>query len=185
MASTKILNAKKNQVSEKVSSVKESTFFGIFSNSSITAQDENIFRREISELGGNFSVIKNTLMWRVIDELNLNDEEKSEFKASVKGPIAHVLVDEENPFPVIQKFADRLKADDSFNFKFGLLEGGLVDSGSFTKLTKINNIEDLYAQLVGCLDSPVSGLVWTLDGIVSSLVWTLDEIAKNKSNEVV
>jgi len=75
----------------------------------------------------------------------------------------------------------RLKADDSFNFKAGTLEGGVVDSNSFVNLAKINNIEDLYAQLVGCLDSPVSGLVWTLHGVLSNLVWTLDEIAKNKS----
>jgi len=181
MASTKILNQKKDKVSKKASSVKESTFFGIFANSPISVQDETLFRREIREQGGNFSVIKNTLMWRVIDELDLNDDEKKDLKETVKGPIAHVVVNEENPFPVIQTMVKRLKGDDSFNFKAGMLEGGVVDSSSFVSLAKINNIEDLYAQLVGCLDSPVSGLVWTLDGVLSNLVWTLDEIAKNKS----
>ena len=181
MASIKILNKKKDKVSKKASSVKESIFFGIFSNSPISVQDETLFRREIRESGGSFSVIKNTLMWRVIDELDLNDDEKKDLKENVQGPIVHVVVNEENPFPVIQRMVKRTGTDDSFNFKGGLLEGGIIDSGSFASLAKINNIEDLYAQLVGCLDSPVSGLVWTLDGTLSSLVWTLDEIAKNKS----
>jgi large subunit ribosomal protein L10 len=132
-------------------------------------------RARSREAGVEFVVAKNTLTRRAADEAGVGD--LSEY---LVGPTA--LAFSEDPVASAKLMAEFADQVESFVLKGGLLEGGRVlDEASVVALSKLPGREQLLAQVVGGISSPLTGLVNVLNNTVQGLVIALNQIAEQKN----
>lgn len=86
MASTKILEQKKEVVNEIVNKLKSSESVIIFQYQGLTVEELSSLRRELKNVDSEVKVYKNTLLKRAADELNLNLDD------FLEGPMQSYLV---------------------------------------------------------------------------------------------
>ena len=128
-------------------------------------------RRRSREVGVEFIVAKNTLARRAANEAGV--EGLSEY---LVGPTA--LAFSEDP-KLMAEFAGQVE---SFALKGGLLEGARVlNEADVAALSRLPGREQLLAQVVGGISSPLTGLVTVLNNTVQGLVVALGQIAEKKS----
>ncbi len=131
-------------------------------------------RARSRESGVEFVVAKNTLTRRAADEAGV--EGLSEY---LVGPTA--LAFSEDPVAsakLMAEFADQVEA---FALKGGLLEGGRVlNETDVVALSRLPSREQLLAQVVGGISSPLTGLVTVLNNTIQGLVVALGQIAEQK-----
>jgi large subunit ribosomal protein L10 len=132
-------------------------------------------RARSREAGVEFVVAKNTLTRMAAGEAGVED--LSEF---LVGPTALAFSDDPvASAKLMAEFADQVE---SFNLKGGLLEGGQVlDEASVVALSRLPGREQLLAQIVGGISSPLTGLVNVLNNTVQGLVIALNQIAEQKN----
>jgi large subunit ribosomal protein L10 len=133
-------------------------------------------RARSREAGVEFVVAKNTLTRRAADEAGVED--LSEY---LVGPTA--LAFSEDPVASAKLMAEFAGQVESFSLKGGLLEGGRVlDEAGVVALSRLPGREQLLAQVVGGISSPLTGLVNVLNNTVQGLVIALNQIAEQKQS---
>jgi large subunit ribosomal protein L10 len=131
-------------------------------------------RARSREAGVEFVVAKNTLTRRAAGEAGVED--LSEY---LVGPTA--LAFSEDPVASAKLMAEFADQVESFALKGGLLEGGRVlDEAEVVALSRLPGREQLLAQVVGGVSSPLTGLVNVLNNTVQGLVIALNQIAEQK-----
>ncbi len=127
------------------------------------------------ESGIDFVVAKNTLAQRAAE--GSGAEGISEF---LVGPTA--LAFSEDPVAgakLMTEFSDEVEA---FEVKGGLLEGGRVmGAQEVVALSRLPGREQLIAQVLGGIQSPIAGLVNVLNGTIRNLAVVLNQVAEQKS----
>ena len=92
--------------------------------------------------------------------------------------IAFGFDDEVSAAKVVSKFIkDKKKAE----IICGALDGELLDAKQVEALAKTPSKEELYAKMLGCVNSPATGIVGSVNAVMSSLVRAIDAVAKKKS----
>jgi large subunit ribosomal protein L10 len=133
-------------------------------------------RRRSREAGVDFVVAKNTLTRRAADEAGV--EGLQEF---LIGPTA--LAFSEDPVASAKLMAEFADQVESFALKGGLLEGGrILAESDVVALSKLPGRDQLLAQIVGGISSPLTGLVTVLNNTVQGLVVALGQIAEQKQS---
>lgn len=131
-------------------------------------------RRRSRESGVDFVVAKNTLTKRAADEAGV--EGLQEF---LTGPTA--LAFSEDPVASAKLMAEFADQVESFALKGGLLEGGRVlGESDVVALSKLPGREQLIAQVVGGISSPLTSFVTVLNNTVQGLVVALGQIVEQK-----
>ena len=131
-------------------------------------------RMRSRESGVDFVVAKNTLTRRAADAAGV--EGLQEF---LVGPTA--LAFSEDPVASAKLMAEFADQVESFVLKGGLLEGGSVlGEDEVVALSKLPGRDQLLAQIVGGISSPLTGLVTVLNNTVQGLVVALGQIAEQK-----
>ncbi|HET7480379.1 MAG TPA: 50S ribosomal protein L10 [Rubrobacteraceae bacterium] len=133
-------------------------------------------RRQSRENGVEFVVAKNTLTQRAANEAGIEGLEQY-----LVGPTA--LAFSEDPVAsakLMAKFADQVE---TFVLKGGLLEGDRVlNETEVVALSKLPGREQLIAQIVGGISSPLTGFVTVLNNTIQGLVVALGQIAEQKQS---
>ena len=65
--------------------------------------------------------------------------------------------------------------------KGGIVEGAVLDAAGIRKVSTLPPRQELLAQLVASLESPISGLVGALQGVINEFVYTLQAVADKKA----
>ncbi len=131
-------------------------------------------RRRSREAGVEFVVAKNTLTKRAADEAGV--EGLSEY---LVGPTALAFSDD--PVASAKLMAEFAEGVESFALKGGLLEGSRVlNEADVVALSRLPSREQLLAQVVGGISSPLTGLVTVLNNTIQGLVVALGQIAEQK-----
>jgi large subunit ribosomal protein L10 len=125
-------------------------------------------RRDLRGAQSELTVSKNTLIARALTEVGLPAPDEL-----LSGPVAVTFCYEEvaAPAKVLTKFAK--------DSKIMVLRGGLLGQSVFNEtgvqsLTELPNKEQLRAQVVGTLQSPINGLVNVLAGTVRGFMNVLN-----------
>jgi large subunit ribosomal protein L10 len=136
------------------------------------------FRRQIQKTSGNYQVVKNTLARRAIEETSFK-----ELNQFLVGPTGIVFCPGEpmESAKVVAKFVD--ETNGTLQIKGGIVEGAVFDAKGIKKVATLPSRQELLAQFVAALQSPISGFVGTLEGIAREFVYTLQAIADKKSSE--
>src|SRR5919199_445212 len=132
-------------------------------------------RARSRESGVEFVVAKNTLAQRAANQAGV--EGISEF---LVGPTA--LAFSEDPVAGAKLMAEFSDEVESFEVKGGLLDGGRVmGAAGVVELSRLPAREQLIAQVVGGIQSPIAGLVNVLNGTIRNLVLMLNQVAEQKN----
>ena len=131
-------------------------------------------RKKLREVGGGCIVAKNTLF--TIAAAGTPSEPLSD---GLAGPTAIVYSDD--PVGAAKSLQDYVKGPKAIKVKVGVVDGTVFSAKDIAELSKIPPKEELYAMVVGGLQSPITGLVGTLNSMIAQLVMTLQAVADKKA----
>jgi large subunit ribosomal protein L10 len=133
-------------------------------------------RVRLRDADATFRVVKNTLTERAADQAGTDT-----LKALLEGPTALTFVrgDAALAAKAIATFG---RATDSLAFKGGLLNGETLEPDQIIAISRLPARDVLYAQLVGVVASPVTGLVRGLNALIAGLAIQLSQIAEKKES---
>jgi len=131
-------------------------------------------KKLIRENNGNIQIVKKTLMNRALSEAEIKLDAKI-----FTGPLMFVFGTEEvGVSKVMWEFA---KDNDGLKIEGGVLEGEVMDTENIEALAKLPGREELLAQTVFVIKSPMSGFAGVLRNTMGSFVNVLRAVAE-KSN---
>ncbi len=155
MASTKILEQKKQIVDEIINKLKNSESVIIFQYQGLTVEELSALRRELKNVDSDIKVYKNTLLKRAADELKINLDE------FLEGPNA-ILFGKTllEPIKVVSEFA---KKHDKLNIRVGVISGNIADISVIKEYASIPSREGLLTMLAGGMMQYVKDLAISLN----------------------
>jgi large subunit ribosomal protein L10 len=131
-------------------------------------------RERSREAGIEFMVAKNTLAQLAADRAGVED-----ISELLVGPTAMAF--SEDPVAGAKLMAEFSNEVEPFELKGGLLEGGrVVDATGVAALSRLPGREQLIAQVIGGIQSPLAGLVNVLNGTIRNLAVVLNQVAEQK-----
>lgn len=131
-------------------------------------------RKKMREAGGGFRVVKNTLF-----ALASADTPASALGEGLAGPTA--IAYSSDPVAAAKAIQEFTKGPKTLKVKSGVVEGRVFTPDQIDALASIPPKEQLYAMLVGGLQSPTTNLVGTLQSMIGQLVMTLQAVADQKA----
>ena len=141
MASTKILNLKKNIVSEITEKVKNSESVILFSYQGLTVADMSALRNKLREVGAEVKIYKNTLTKIALKDINVNLDD------FLEGPNA--LLFGKNLLEPIKVISDFAKEHDKLSIRVGIISGKVADKSVIDEYASIPSREGLLTMLAG------------------------------------
>ena len=136
----------------------------------MTMKQLSELRDKLSEVNGEFTITKNTLLTQAMPEVEL------------KGPTATLFAydDEISPIKILVK---ALKDNSLGKVKQGLLGNVALDEAKIIQLSSLPTKDELRGKTVGVLVAPLSGMLSVLNGNLRNLVYALNQIKLSKGGE--
>lgn len=152
---------KEQVVADIVEKIKGAESIVVCSYNGLTVEQVTALRKEAREAGVQYCVLKNRLVLRALQELNITGLENL-----LEGPNAFVFgsKDVTNAPKIVNSFIEKNKLT-SLEIKGGLMGTEVLDVAGVKKLAAMPSRDELLATMVGCLVSPISALVSVLDEI--------------------
>ena len=155
MASSKILEQKKQVVNEIVDKLKNSESVIIFQYQGMTVEELSDLRRQLREVESDVKVYKNTLLKRAADELKINLDD------FLEGPNAILFgASLLEPIKIISEFA---KSHDKLDIRVGVISGDVADLSVIKEYASIPSREGLLTMLAGGMMQYVKDLAISLN----------------------
>jgi len=141
----------------------------------LTVREITDLRRQLRQAGAEFHVVKNTL-YRLATDGNLPPE----LEPHLHGPtaVAFIRGDEAAAAKVLVDFIKQARKTE---IKALVLGQRVYPASAVETLAKLPSREVMLAQLLGALQSPISGLVGTLSELIGQFVRTLQAVADKKA----
>lgn len=172
MATKAFKEQKINHIKENVEKAK----VAIVTNYKGLSVDEiTELRRALQKEGADYTVTKNTLA-KIAFKGTQYEVLSDVMKESTA--VAFGFNDEVSPAKVLAKF---IKDKKKCEIIAGALDGQLLNASEVEALAKTPSREELYAKMLGCVNSPVTGIAGAMNAVMSSLVRAIDAVAKQKS----
>lgn len=132
-------------------------------------------RAELREAGIEYKVLKNTLTTLAAKEIGLDDLE-----TYLEGPTAIAFSENDPvaPAKILMKYTKEFKA---LEIKGGILDGKVLDLLAVKALADLPSREELLAQVLRGMQSPLSGFASVLSGTLRNFVCVLEEVRKQKA----
>ncbi|WRS26147.1 50S ribosomal protein L10 [Oscillospiraceae bacterium MB08-C2-2] len=176
MPSEKILLEKQQIVDDLTKKIQASVAGILVDYKGINVADDTKLRKELREAGVEYTVIKNKLLKRALENADFGD--LTGVLAGTTALATHET-DAVIAAKILSKFAENKK--NFFNLKAGFVEGKALDSAGVEQLANLPSREELVAQTLRGLNAPISGLVNVLNGNIRGLVVALNQIAEKQS----
>lgn len=159
MASEKILNQKKEEVSNLASEMKEAKLILLVDYRGINVEDVTNLRTTIRNTNSTYRVIKNNITRRALAEAGLEGLDEA-----LEGPTAVIMSNEDylEPTKAIYKFS---KENEYYKIKGGVVEGKVMTTQEIITLAKLPSKETLLSMLAGALLGNISKLAVALDQV--------------------
>ena len=131
-------------------------------------------RRRLQKNDADYTVTKNTLC-----KLASKGTSFETIEELLTGPsaIAFGFGDEVGAAKVVAGF---IKESKKGEIKGAVLDGKVFNAEEAKKLALLPSKEELYAKILGSINSPASGIVFGINGVMSALVRAVDAVAKQK-----
>lgn len=145
----------------------------------IDVADMTDLRVQMRDNGITFTVVKNTLLRRVFNQIELENGE--DVYSMMEGPTALAYADDEVvPIKIIRKFAEG--HDGLPRVKGGLVSGEAYEVEKLMKLAEIPSRDELLAKFMGSANSPLQGFVSVSSGIIRKFFYALGAIRESREN---
>jgi large subunit ribosomal protein L10 len=125
------------------------------------------FRNKMRENGADVVVAKNTLL-----RMAARDTGNSTAESLFVGPTA-VAFAYDDPAKVAKVFQDYLKESKKMSFRGGVLGSSIIQPDDLEQVAKMPSRQTLYAQILGGVQSPITGLLGTVQAPLTDVVGCL------------
>ena len=131
-------------------------------------------RRKLQKDGGDYMVTKNTLA-----KIAVKDTQYEVLTDSFKGPIALAFgfKDQVSPAKTLADFIKEVKKGEVIA---AALDGKLLSAADAKALATLPSREELYAKMLGCINSPASGIANVTNSVITQLVRTVAAVRDAK-----
>lgn len=138
----------------------------------LTVQQDFELRKTIRGAGGNYKVIKNNLVKKAA--------EGSDAAGMVKdlAGMTSMAYTSGDPVALAKALTAYGKANPSFTFKAGMVEGRVIDMAEITDLANMPPKEQVYAKLLWLINAPAQQLVTVMNGVGRNLAVVVDQGVK-------
>ena len=159
MASEKILNQKKEEVSKLAAEMKEAKIILLTDYRGINVTDVTNLRTDLRNVNAKYTVIKNNITRRALAEAGIEGLEDK-----LVGPTAVIMSNEDylEPAKAIYNFT---KNNDYYKIKGGVIEGKVMTAEEIIILAKLPSRETLLSMLAGALLGNISKVAVALDQV--------------------
>lgn len=165
MASEKIINQKKAEVSELAAKMKEAKLILLTDYRGINVADVTGLRAELRNSNTEYKVIKNNITRRALAECGIEGLDEQ-----LEGPTAVILNNEDYLAPA-KAIYEYSKNNDFYKIKGGVVDGKVMTAEEIITLAKLPSREELLSMLAGALL-----------GNISKLAVALNEVKAQKEN---
>lgn len=141
----------------------------------LSVEEITKLRRELKKEGGDYMVTKNTLA-----KIAIKGTPYEVLAETLKGPIAIAFgfTDQVAPAKVLSKFIKDTKKGEIIA---AAMDGQLMSAEEAKALANLPSREELYAKMLGCINSPASGIANSVNAVMSSLVRAVAAVRDQKS----
>ncbi len=159
MASEKILNQKKEEVSKLAEEIKNAKLVLLVDYRGINVEDVTKLRTTIRNTNSTYRVIKNNITRRALQEAGIEG-----LDSVLEGPTAVIMSSEDylEPSKAIYKFS---KENEYYKIKGGVVDGKVMTTAEIITLAKLPSKETLLSMLAGALLGNISKLAVALDQV--------------------
>lgn len=157
MSAAKELKAK--QIEEIKAKIQNCNAMVLVDYKGVSVAEDTALRAKFRAENVEYRVLKNRLVLKAMQELGIEG-----FEAQLEGLTAFAFAhgDALAPAKIISEACKDVKA---LEVKCGMMDGAFIDSSVVEKLASIPSKEVLLAQLLGMLQSPMSGLARALQQV--------------------
>ena len=159
MASEKVLQQKKEEVSKLAAEMKEAKLILLTNYRGINVADDTSLRRDLRNVNARYTVIKNNITRRALAECGIEGLDDK-----LVGPTAVIMSDEDylEPAKAIYKFS---KENEYYKIKGGVIDGKVMTTEEIVTLAKLPSRETLLSMLAGALLGNISKVAVALDQV--------------------
>lgn len=162
MANATIINEKAAVVSALVERLNGAQVGVLVDYGGLTVAEDTELRNALREGGVEYSVVKNTMLRRAMDEVGLSELDE---KLNGTTSLATASDDPIIPIRLLSEYAKKM-GDGKFHVKAAFVEGKVLSEAEIAGMAALTSKKDLYAQLVGTLLAPVANLAAVMGAIV-------------------
>lgn len=132
-------------------------------------------RRKLQKDGGDYMVTKNTLA-----KIAVKDTQYEVLAETFKGPIALAFgfEDQVSPAKNLAAFIKEVKKGEVIA---AALDGKLLSAADAKALANLPSREEIYAKMLGCINSPASGIANATNSVITQLVRTMAAVRDAKT----
>ena len=159
MASEKVLQQKKEEVSKLAAEMKEAKLILLTIYRGINVADDTSLRRDLRNVNAKYTIIKNNITRRALAEAGIEGLEDK-----LVGPTAVILCNEDylEPSKTVYEFS---KDNDYYEIKGGVIDGKVMTTEEIVTLAKLPSRETLLSMLAGALLGNISKVAVALDQV--------------------
>ena len=160
MPNAKVLSEKQAIVAALVDDLKAASSGVLVDYKGITVAEDTALRHELRENGVEYAVVKNTLLRRALDDVDLGELDEvlsgtTSMAISKEDPIA--------PMRIVNKYAKQM--GDRFNIKAGFMDGKVLPLDDVFALAELPAKDALLGQVLGMMLAPITSLAIVIKAI--------------------
>ena len=167
---------KENQVEKIKAKLQNAKVAVVTDYRGLSVEQITKLRRELQKAGGDYMVTKNTLA-----KLAVKGTEFEVLAEALKGPVALAFgyQDQVSPAKIMSEFIKKAKKGEIIA---AALDGKLFSADETKALANLPSREELYAKMLGCINSPASGIANSTNAVITSLVRAVDAVREQKAS---
>jgi large subunit ribosomal protein L10 len=141
----------------------------------LTVGQDFELRKTIRGAGANYKVIKNRIGEKAAEGIP-----SGELLKDLKG-MCSIAYTSGDPVALAKALTTYAKANPSFTFKAGMVEGRVVDIAGIQALSNLPSKEEIYAKLLYVIQAPAQQLVTVMNAVGRNLAVVVDQgVKENK-----
>jgi len=168
-------DCKKEILQDLIVKLKESKGVVLTDYKGMNVFQINSLRNELRENKVEFKVVKNTLMEKACEELNVKDLTKDLIGCTA---IAFSSDNGVAPARLLKEYFKKNKID--LKIKSGLIDGRVFDPEKIMEIASLPLKDVLMAQMVAGIRFPLYSLIFTLQGPLRGLIYSLKAVKGQK-----
>jgi len=132
-------------------------------------------RKSVRGAGGHYKVVKNT-----IAEKAAEGTKSADLLKDLKG-MCSIAYTSGDPVALAKALTVYAKANPSFTFRAGMVEGRVVDVSGIQALATLPSKEELFAKLLYIINAPAQRLLGAMNGVARNLAVVVEQgVKENK-----
>lgn len=160
--SEKIIAKKQQEVDLVVEKMQSSASIVVVDYLGLNVAQVTDLRKQLRDAGIEFKVIKNTIMRRALDALEMDYHEEV-----FQGPtaVAFSAEDAVAPAKILSDFA---KTAEALELKGGVIEGKIASKEEISRIAQLPNREGLLSMLLSVLQAPVRNVAYAIKAVADA-----------------